>query len=183
MGKMTSGNGVAKSATRIPRAVWFFVVLIMAVAAAIGASLYLSRSLIRPLQKQQEQIRAATVEQQQLLTQLAQDLAAQQEQLRMLQEKIEFIVTASPRHVRELASIQKERAERERLYTQQLAELKLQLKQLENSHDLFGKNVDKAKSELERENKALRDDLQVLQSSLNDMKNKLEQLERQVGSR
>lgn len=182
MDNMTSGNRVARSVKRIPRVAWLVVAIILALAAAIGASLLLSHSLIRPVQRGQEQIRAATLEQQGQLAKLAQDIAAQEEQLRTVQDKMQHL-SDSPANVRELTSLQKEKADREKLYGQQLTQLKLQLNQIENAHEIFGKNVDKARSELERENKALRDDLQALQSSLNDMKNKIQQLERQVSAR
>ena len=176
---------ITKPVKRISLVALIFSAIVFGFIAGLGGSLLLSHSLIqRPLQEQQANIAQQNLVHRQRLAELEQTIVAQDEQILLLRDKIEYLIEAdSTGYLKELASIQKENRDREQLFLQQLAQVQQQTSRIENSIEEFSKSVDEAKKELDREDKALRDDIRSLRSALNDIKNKLQQIERQFAAR
>jgi cell division protein FtsB len=162
-----------------------FAAIVFGLLAGLGGSLLLTHSLIqRPLQEQQDVIHLQHIQHQQEVALLQQHLAEQNESIKQLKDELEyFIIADSTGYLKELASIQRENKSREEVFLQELDQLVNQVRWLENSTQEFNKTVENAKRELDRSDKSLRDDLQMLQSSLNDLKSKVQQVERQMNSR
>ncbi|MBN1561400.1 hypothetical protein JW998_14190 [candidate division KSB1 bacterium] len=180
----SSENRMTNPVKGNPRGALISAAVAIGLVVGLGGALLLSHSLIRrPLQKQQEKIGKELLAHRQEVAQLDQRLAEGQEQLKAVQEKIHYLIVAdSSGYLKELTSIQKENRDRERLYVQQLQRLEQQMNLIENANELLSKNFAQARGELERDDRAMREDLRALQSSVADLKNKIQQLERQFAS-
>lgn len=153
--------------------------------AGLAGSLLLTHALIhQPLQVQQDRINEQHILHQQQTAQFQQQIAQQAEAIGLLREEIQSLLMAdSSGRIKELAAIQKENKEQETYLLQLYARLEQQISHMENSNHEFREAIDKAKSELDRADKSLRDDMRLLQSALHDLNTKIQQLERQFTTR
>lgn len=162
-----------------------FAAIVFGLLAGLGGSMLLTHSLIqRPLHEQQAIINHQHVLHQQEVVMLQHELAQQNESINLLKDELEYFIMAdSTGYLKELAGIQRENKTREEVFIQELDILAKRVERLDYSNQEFNKAVDNAKKELDRSDKSLGDDLLMLQSSLNDLKSKVQQLERQINSR
>ncbi len=150
----------------------------------LGGSLLLTHSIIqRPIQEQQAIINLQHVQHLQEVSLLQQELALQQEAIAALKGELNYFILAdSTGYLKELASIQRENQSREEIFVQQLEQLSNQAARLDFSNQELIKEVDNLKKEMDRTELSAGDDIRMLQNALNDLRSKLQQLERQINS-
>lgn len=174
-----------KATKRTSLVVMILAAVVVGFIAGLGGSMLLTHSLIqRPLQEQQEYINQQHEMQQNELAQLKQEIEQQCDDIMTLQNEITSLIMAdSTGRLKDLANIQKEYNEQQELFIQQLTKIEKQLAQIEMENEQFSRAVEEAREELDREDKSLRDDIRLLQSSMNDLNSKIQQLERQTNNR
>jgi len=174
-----------KSVKRLSLVALVFAATVFGLIIGLGGSMLLTHSLIQqPLLEQQARINQQHVLHQQEMALLHQGIAQQNETIAQLKNEIHYVIMAdSNGYLKELAGIQKESQNRELELLQEINQLKAQTERLNYINQEISHSFEKSKNDLDRSDQILREDLRLMQSSLNDLKNQLDQLERQLASR
>jgi len=157
--------------------------IVIGFLAGLGGSLILNHSLIRrPLVEQQQQIIEHNRNQEAQLVQLDRELANHHKELFTFQEELQRLFDDSTRIISRLNSVQNEYDEKEKEWLMRLSAIEQKLVRIETFDEEFRQTVLETKRHLDRSDKEISDDLRLLRNSLNDLENRLNQMQRQTSS-